>query len=262
MIYHERPLFCSSSYTPEPVSALKKMLRGGPGSFVTGNMSIYTRLGIAPLIAALLLSAPLNAHKGHQDDMSDEEMVMMEAGLTDVEDMHAMDHAASPGADPNVAAPAQAMTPAQVMQEKIEENRLSSLSDLISRLHPAVVHFPIALLLLAGMAEVAMKWSPSVGLQTIVRLLVAFGTIGAIIAVLFGGFAGGWRLDDQSSNLAIHRWNGTAIAVLGIAAWTLAVRDGGRTRLRIFLAIIAAAILVQGYYGGEMARGPNHLGVM
>ncbi|MEL7196757.1 MAG: DUF2231 domain-containing protein [Pseudomonadota bacterium] len=225
-------------------------------------MSIYTRLGIAPLIAALLLSAPLNAHKGHQDDMSDEEMVMMEAGLTDVEDMHAMDHAASPRADPNVAAPAQAMTPAQVMQEKIEENRLSSLSDLISRLHPAVVHFPIALLLLAGMAEVAMKWSPSVGLQTIVRLLVAFGTIGAIIAVLFGWFAGGWRLDDQSSNLAIHRWNGTAIAVLGIAAWTLAVRDGGRTRLRILLAIIAAAIIVQGYYGGEMARGPNHLGIM
>lgn len=221
-----------------------------------------SHLSIFALLVALVLTVPLSAHEGHQKNMSDEEMVMMEAGPTDVGDMHAADHATSPGDDPNVAAPAQAMTPAQVMQQRIEENRLSSFGDLISRLHLAVVHFPIALLLLAGMAEVAMKWSPSVGLQTIVRLLVAFGTIGAIIAVLFGWFAGGWRLADQSANLAIHRWNGTAIAVLGIAAWTLAVRDGGRTRLRILLAIIAAAILVQGYYGGEMARGPNHLGIM
>lgn len=221
-----------------------------------------SHLSIFALLVALVLAVPLSAHEGHQKNMSDEEMIMMEAGPTDVGDMDAADHAASPGANPSVAYPAQAMTPAQVMQQRIEENRLSSLGDLISRLHPAVVHFPIALLLLAGIAEVAMKWSPSVGLQTIVRLLVAFGTIGAIIAVLFGWFAGGWRLVDQSANLAIHRWNGTAIAVLGIAAWTLAVRDGGRTRLRIFLAIIAAAILVQGYYGGEMARGPNHLGVM
>ena len=221
-----------------------------------------SQFSIFALLVALVLAVPISAHEAHKKNMSDEEMVMMEAGPTDVGDMHTVDHDASPGADPNVADPAQTMTPAQVMQQRIEENRLSSLGDLISRLHPAVVHFPIALLLLAGMAEVAMKWSPSVSLQSIVRLLLAFGTIGAIIAVLFGWFAGGWRLDDQSSNLAIHRWNGTAIAVLGIAAWTLAVRDGGRTRLRILLAIIAAAILVQGYYGGEMARGPNHLGII
>jgi len=221
-----------------------------------------SQLSIFALLVALVLAVPLSAHEAHKKNMSDEEMVMMEAGLTDVEDMHSMDHAASPGTDPTVAAPAQEMTPAQVMQQKIEENRLSSMGDLISRLHPAVVHFPIALLLLAGMAEIAMRWSPTVDLQTIVRLLLAFGTIGAIIAVLFGWFAGGWRFADQSANLAIHRWNGTAIAVLGIVAWTLAVRDGDRTLLRILLAIIVAAILVQGYYGGEMARGPNHLGFM
>ena len=40
-------------------------------SRVSRHMSIFTRLGLAALFAAFLLSAPLHAHEGHQDNMSE-----------------------------------------------------------------------------------------------------------------------------------------------------------------------------------------------
>ena len=56
-----------------------------------------------------------------------------------------------------------------------------------------------------------------------------------------------------------HRWTGTALALIApLAAW-LVSRDN-RTPLRILLFGIAGAVLVQGYLGGELAHGPNHLG--
>jgi len=225
-------------------------------------MSITSRFSIYALLVALVLSVPLSAHEGHQKNLSDEEMLMMEADPTDVEGMRGLDHTALSEIDSNDAVPIEAMTPAQVMQQKVEENRLSSVSDLIARLHPVAAHFPVALLIVAALAELAMLLRPNLGLVTTVRFLVAGGAIGAVVAALFGWFAGGWRLADRSDALAIHRWNGTTIAVLSLLAWWFAAQGVGRARLRLLLALIAVALVVQGYFGGEMVHGPNHMGFM
>ena len=103
---------------------------------------------------------------------------------------------------------------------------------------------------------------PTLGLETTIRFLVAGGAIGAVVAALLGWFAGGWRLLDRSENLALHRWNGTTIAILSLLAWWVAARGKGRGALRLLLALIAAALIVQGYFGGEMVHGPNHMGIM
>ena len=120
----------------------------------------------------------------------------------------------------------------------------------------------IALLLVAALAELALMVRPTLGLETTIRFLVAGGAIGAVVAALLGWFAGGWRLLDRSENLAIHRWNGTTIAILSLLAWWVAARGKGRGALRLLLALIAAALIVQGYFGGEMVHGPNHMGIM
>jgi uncharacterized membrane protein len=225
-------------------------------------MNTSFRLGLVAMLLALILSAPLRAHPEHQDNLSDEEMVMMEAGMTNTEQAHAgaEAHPERDGAAGD-AAPA-AMSADAIMHEKIEENRLTSTGDLLSRLHPVAAHFPVALLIVAALAEFAMMLRPTLGLQTTIRFLVAGGAIGAVVTALFGWFAGGWRLADRSETLAIHRWNGTTIAVLSLLAWWLAARSRERAALRVLLAVIAAAILVQGYYGGEMVHGPNHMGIM
>jgi len=49
--------------------------------------------------------------------------------------------------------------------------------------------------------------------------------------------------------------------VLSLLAWWAAAPGKSRGWLRILLAIIAIGLVVQGYFGGEMVNGPNHLGI-
>lgn len=213
-------------------------------------------------LAALLFAVPLAAHEGHQDDMTDAEMVAMEAGMVLPDDSHGEHMQRSTDDHEHPEAPVVVMTPEQMMDQKIAENRLTSPSDLLGRLHPIAVHFPIALLIVAALAEFALMIRPTLGLESTVRFLVAGGAFGAVGAAVLGWFAGGWRLLDRSENLMIHRWNGTAIAVASLLVWWLATRSKGRLGLRITLALIVVALVVQGYLGGEMMSGPNHLGIM
>lgn len=102
---------------------------------------------------------------------------------------------------------------------------------------------------------------PALGLETTVRFLISGGAAGALTAALLGWFAAGWRLEDRSETLGLHRWNGTAIAAVALVATWLAFRARNRTLLRIVLAVLAVALVLQGYLGGEMVFGPNHLGL-
>ncbi|ALE15413.1 putative vegetatible incompatibility protein HET-E-1 [Altererythrobacter epoxidivorans] len=224
------------------------------------------RLMLAPVAAAFLISpAAGNAHEGHKKDMSEAEMAQME--MQDKSAAHhgnanAMHDAMKKGELDGTAMPTVApQTAEQALAARIAENRVTSTSDFLGRLHPVAAHFPIALLLLAALAELMLAVRPSLGLETTVRFLVGGGAIGAFVAAVFGWFAGGWRLEDRSETLGLHRWNGTAIAgVALIAAW-LAFRARNRTLLRVLLAALAAALVLQGYHGGEMVFGPNHLGL-
>ena len=231
---------------------------------------------ILPILAtALLLGLPLaaSAHEGHQEDMSDAELVQMEMQeqgrpVNHVADHHDGDRHDDAGEDhhPEGAATEDApaiepLTPEQAMEAAIAQNRASSVSDVLGRLHPVAAHFPIALLLAAAIAELMLLVRPSTGLEVTSRFLIAGGAAGAVVAALLGWIAAGWRLTDRSETLAIHRWNGTAIAALAIVATWLAFRSESRTALRAVLLVLAIAIAAQGYLGGEMVFGPNHLGI-
>ncbi len=211
--------------------------------------------------ALLLLSGVATAHEAHKKDMTDAEISQMEhsESAVQVDAVTAMQN-------PDTAVQArqnvyQQQTGQQALEAKIAENRVTSLSDFLGRLHPVAAHFPIALLLIAALAELLLFLRPTLGLDTTVRFLVAGGAIGALVAALLGWFAAGWRLQDRSETLGLHRWNGTAIAGLALIAAWLAFRARNRSGLRIVLAVLAFAMIFQGYLGGEMVFGPNHLGL-
>jgi len=216
-------------------------------------------------IPALFLPSAGKAHEGHKGNMSDAEMVQMETN--DATAFH--EKAADVTHDPKIMAHAhqsadgvvERQTPEQALEEAIAENRLTSTGDFLGRLHPVAAHFPVALLLMAALAELLLAQRPALGLETTVRFLVAGGAAGAVIAALLGWFAAGWRLADRSQTLGVHRWNGSAVAGVAILAAWFAFRSNRRTGLRVTLAVLAAALVVQGYLGGEMVLGPNHLGL-
>ena len=138
------------------------------------------------------------------------------------------------------------------------------LVDFLGRLHPAAVHFPIALFLVAALAELIMIFNPTAGVGSSVRFLVWTGAAGGVVAAGLGWFAGGIRMSDRSEILGLHRWNGTGIAAAGLVLALLSSSTPGsakRTAFRIILAGVSLAILFQGYWGAEMSLGPDHMGL-
>ncbi|PCJ70595.1 MAG: hypothetical protein COA62_08445 [Rhodobiaceae bacterium] len=132
----------------------------------------------------------------------------------------------------------------------------------LGKLHPAAVHFPIALLLGAALAELILIRRNTQFLQDAGRFCLWLGTISAVGSALLGWLYGGFHLIDDESILTLHRWNGTGIAILALLAlWLL---EGGirqqvsrRGIYRVALLVTALMVGTNGYLGGLMVYGPE-----
>ncbi len=124
-------------------------------------------------------------------------------------------------------------------------------------LHPATVHFPIAFFLLAGLLETLAISRQRDSFRSSVDVLIVAGTVGAVFATIFGWVhTGAWLGGDAP--MQWHRWTGTGVAFAGLALLP-AMRFKSRGPLRILLACVCSALVLQGYLGGELAHGSNHL---
>jgi hypothetical protein len=114
---------------------------------------------------------------------------------------------------------------------------------------------------MAALTELFVIARKGTGLESAVRVLVYGGAAGAVVAAIFGWIHTGlWFGGDTA--MQVHRWNGMLIAVLGLAMAYLASRaSASRTAFRAAIFAMAALVLVQGFLGGELAHGANHLGI-
>lgn len=131
--------------------------------------------------------------------------------------------------------------------------------------HPAVIHFPIALLLTVAFLEAmaAIRRKPVYAASNKILLVVA--TLGAFVAAPLGWVNAGLPAADDESALTLHRWIGTAIPFLILLVWWMkkpaeeaAVRLGGRLYETV-LALTVLVILAQSYLGAEVTHGAGHL---
>jgi uncharacterized membrane protein len=219
------------------------MMRKGLRQWLMALLSALAMLSLA-------LSAPALAHKEHKKKRPVAEQVQQ----------------ASPGAQTSEAMQAGPTADHGQMGEMMEqpdEDRSAMtvgerLLDWLGRLHPAIVHFPIAFFPAALFTAIVGRRRPS--FATPVQFLVVAGGIIAPIAAALG-----W-LDalnaDPDPLLSVHRWLGTAIGLaalaLGIWAWCRPDQVRG-TGMAVALAIITAAIVAQGWYGGAMVHGIDHM---
>ena len=134
----------------------------------------------------------------------------------------------------------------------------------ISRFHPLLVHFPIALVLAAAGAECAVIATTRKAWRTVavanIRAAAAMGVVTAITGWIFATSP----LVDLGPTLEWHRWLGIAGAAAAVSAALLSSRLHGASRdpafaYRFMLFVTALLVTVTAHSGGTLVWGAGFL---
>ena len=149
-------------------------------------------------------------------------------------------------------------------QDALPARFFEKLIAWLGRFHPPSVHFPIALLMAAAVAELLRMATSKPAFDAVTRFCVWFGTLTAVPAGVLGWFLAGFRPIDASWVLTTHRWLGTSTVVCAGLVLVLSevsrCPDRRRTRMcfRVALLGMAALVSVTGFFGGAVAFGLDH----
>lgn len=135
--------------------------------------------------------------------------------------------------------------------------------------HPAVVHFPIALLLVGGLFVVISWKYPAVGNQVAIVCL-ALGTLSSLVASAMGwAFAaqrgyGSWSRVDMDSEVFWHRWSALLVTLVAVILSMIAIAAYKKSHSRLHaiwkvgLIGLAAMVGLVGHQGGVLTYGKSH----
>lgn len=163
-----------------------------------------------------------------------------------------LDGAPAPAADAVAAIDADGQT----ADGADDSDELSPLLGWLGHFHPLIVHFPVGLLTAALLAEVLTLLRPAWKTSVAADFCLGLGALSALPSAALG-----WLLAASSSThgpeLELHRWLGTATAVMAVVAWW-ATRRYPQRRLLILLAV-AAIVGATGHTGGVLSYGADWL---
>lgn len=136
----------------------------------------------------------------------------------------------------------------------------TAIPDLIGRFHPLLLHFPLGLLLWAGVIEAmaVIRRQPISEKGPVSLSVVIPGACFSVLACISG-----WLLadpNDPDSALAWHRWLGVATAILALitAALGVAIVKGRSVPMhsyRLALFVCIPILAGGGHIGGELKWG-------
>lgn len=135
---------------------------------------------------------------------------------------------------------------------------------LTGRLHPLLLHFPIALVLIAAGGELVAILMHRRTWHVVAVANLRAGAMFAVLAAITGWLLASAAAVDDARSLEWHRWSGTAAAVAAIgAALASAGMDCQSPRVRwlyrIALSWAAALIGIAGHLGAKLVWGADFL---
>lgn len=145
----------------------------------------------------------------------------------------------------------------------MDENAFSWISEFLGRLHPLMVHFPVALLVVGLFLEGLTLGGRRPGLREGIRWIVLLGSISAVASAILGFIL--YRVDDyQGSLVDNHLILGIVTAVMSVlTVWQLLrQQQHGYQHLlyyRGLLFLTVGSLTVAGHLGANLTHGENFL---
>jgi uncharacterized membrane protein len=162
-------------------------------------------------------------------------------------------------------APLTRLASTELAQGEIEPPALpvrTRLLQLLGKLHVLIIHFPIALLMAAAIAESWWMWKGRWGMSPVVRYCVLLGAVAAVVAAALGWVHASFGGFGSGQTLWLHRWLGTAAGASAIAAALACELDVLRSRrtalFRGILFLSAALVGAAGHFGGMLVYGNDY----
>ncbi len=132
-----------------------------------------------------------------------------------------------------------------------ENLQLPTWLQVVGRLHPLLLHFPIVLLLLSTL----LLWIRDEHRMRYFNWLLLIGTNLAGVTVVAGIFL---ATEDYSGDaMSWHKW--TSISSLGVAVVLYFLRDRSIALLRSLAASLAVLLVLAGHFGASLTHGEDFL---
>ncbi len=151
---------------------------------------------------------------------------------------------------------------------RLGELNATGITKLMGNMHPAIVHFPIALVTVAAVLEVLQIVRRKPGLSPATPACLLLGGLSAIAAAVFGWLSAGTPVGESPQSTEIHRWVGIGAAVVAVLAMLVLVKAvtphpeearGAIMTVRLLVLIGAPVIGAAGFLGAEVSFGQGHL---
>jgi uncharacterized membrane protein len=142
---------------------------------------------------------------------------------------------------------------------------VNAVLDVLGGLHPVFVHWPVALISAAAVAEAIYMAKKAEWFADAARFMISVGAWMAVPAALagFAAASGETFTGETARTFSIHWVGGVAVAVLAFLAWAMgeSSRRTGQVweqaLYRVLLFLAAAGVIVTGWFGGliDLAAG-------
>ena len=132
------------------------------------------------------------------------------------------------------------------------------LFDFTGRLHPAIVHLPIGILLLACLFELFARSSRYIDYRPVIQTMIFWGMLSAIAAVVSGLLLEGSG-EYEEEFVQPHEWSGISSAGLSIILYILYRKNVKRNFIRVVTVFLLVMVGITGHLGGTVTRGPEFL---
>lgn len=151
---------------------------------------------------------------------------------------------------------------------RLGELNAAGITKLMGNMHPAIVHFPIALVTVAAVLETWQIVRRKPGLSAATPACLVLGGLSAVAAAVFGWLSAGTDIGESPQSTEIHRWVGIGATVIAVLAMLVLVKavtpNPGEARgailtVRLLVLMGAAVIGAAGFLGAEVSFGQGHL---